>query len=403
MPGKTGSFERLDAVHELNNIADWWLNHALDHHHGGFLGELDYYGNPVPEANKGIVLNSRILWFFSEVCRFENDPEYRRAADRAFHYLLTHFDDREHNGVFWEITADGSLINGKKQIYALCFCIYAFVAYYRLSSNQAALSKSLEYFHAIEKYARDQDYRGYFEAFSRSWEMLEDVRLGKSDMNAPKTMNTHLHLLEAYTALHKAAPSVETEEALRNVLDLFDDYFIDHDSAHLKLFFDTRWNSLSTLVSFGHDIEASWLLCEAAEALDDPDVLAVIQAIAVRMADACQREGIAATGHLCNEYEPNSQHRSGHGVWWVQAEALVGFLNAFTLTGEQKYRDSCDAVWHYIRNHHIDSDAGEWHALSAAPDTEIKAHYKAGFWKAPYHNGRAMMEVCRLFDELKET
>ena len=403
MPSKPGSFQRLDAVHELKSIADWWLTNTLDHRHGGFVGEVDYHGKLVPEASKGIILNSRILWFFSEASRFEDHPEYRMAADRAFRYLLAHFDDREHGGAFWEIAADGALINGKKQIYALCFCIYALVAYYRLTSNQAALSKSLEYFHTIEKCARDRDYHGYFEAFSRKWEMLGDVRLGETDMNAPKTMNTHLHLLEAYTALHRAARCEETEEALRNILGLFCDHFIDHDNAHLKLFFDTRWNSLSSLVSFGHDIEASWLLWEAAAVLSDPDVLSQIKPIAVRMADACQREGIAGSGYLCDEYDPNSQHRSEHGVWWVQAEALVGFLNAFKLTGEQKFRDSCNAVWHYIQNHHIDSDAGEWHGLSAAPDTDIKAHYKAGFWKAPYHNGRAMMEACRLFDDLKET
>lgn len=394
---------RSEAIDELRSIADWWVKHSLDTLHGGFIGEIDYHGQAVSDANKGIILNSRILWFFSEACRFEENPDYRATADRAFQYLVDHFDDKQYGGAFWEIAADGTLINGKKQVYALCFCIYGLVSYYRLTSNPEALSKSIEYFHAIEKNARDRAHGGYFEAFSRNWKMLADVRLGETDMNAPKTMNTHLHLLEAYTALHSAAPCAETEEALRNILNLFCEYFIDPNSAHLRLFFDKQWNSLSSLVSFGHDIEASWLLWEAAEVLADPAMLTAIKPTAVRMANATRREGIGSFGQLCDEYDPNTLNRSEHGVWWVQAEALVGFLNAFKLTGEQKYRDSCDGIWRYIRDHHLDSVAGEWHGLSTAPDADIKAHYKAGFWKAPYHNGRAMMETCKLFDALKET
>lgn len=395
-------FRRSDAFKELNNITNWWLKHSPDIQQGGFFGEIDFLGSPVPGANKGIILNSRILWFCSERCLFDpdfdNKAECRSAADRAFQYLLDRFDDKEHGGSVWELAADGTLINGKKQIYALCFCIYAFITYYRLTSNLVALGKSLEYFHLIETHARDRDLGGYFEAFSQQWQVLDDVRLSETDMNAPKTMNTHLHLLEAYTALHSVVANAETEEALRNTIELFCEYFIDQQSGHLRLFFDAQWNSLSSQVSFGHDIETSWLLWEAAEVLDDPALSGRLKPIIFNMADACQREGTGGAGQLCDEYEPETDHRSETGIWWVQAEALVGFLNAFNLTGEQRFRDAYEKVWLYIKTHHIDQIAGEWHWLSSAHESDIRSQYKAGFWKAPYHNGRAMMEVCKLFD-----
>lgn len=395
-------FQHRDALKQLNSITDWWLKHSLDTQQGGFWGEIDFVGNPVREANKGIILNSRILWFFSKRCLFEpdfeNKNECRAAADRAFQYLLDRFDDKDHGGAVWELTADGTLINGKKQIYALCFCLYAFITYYRLTSNPVALSKSLEYFHLIETHARDRDLGGYFEAFSQQWQVLDDVRLSEVDKNAPKTMNTHLHLLEAYTALHSTEPNAETEEALRNTIDLFCDYFIDQQNGHLRLFFDAQWNKLSSQISYGHDIEASWLLWEAVEALADPALLARLKPIILKMADACEREGIGSAGQLCDEYEPETDHRSETGVWWVQAEALVGFLNAFKLSGDQRFRDAYEKIWSYIKIHHIDEIAGEWHWLSSANEVDIRSQYKAGFWKAPYHNGRAMMEICKLFD-----
>lgn len=394
------AFGQTEARNELRNIAGWWLRHAPDTLHGGFVGEIDYHGQPVKNASKGIILNSRILWFFSEAGLFEKNPEYRVAADRAYQYLINYFDDRDYGGAVWELAADGTLANGKKQVYALCFCIYAFTAYYRLTSNPQALNKSLEYFHALETHARNQEYNGYSEAFSRQWQHLEDVRLGEGDMNAARTMNTHLHLLEAYTALHSMAPGAQTEEALRHTIGLLCKYFIDPENGHLRLFFDDQWRSLSSRVSFGHDIETSWLLWEAAESLADPALLDQIRPVVERMADACLREGIGAKGQLCDEYDPVTKFRSEAGVWWVQAEALVGFLNAFKLTGEQRYCDACDRIWQYIGNHHIDTTAGEWHWLSSAPEAEVRSHYKAGFWKAPYHNGRAMIQACSLLKAL---
>jgi mannobiose 2-epimerase len=373
------------AIRELHRIAQWWLDNTVDRTNGGFVGEVDYYGRALAGANKGIILHSRILWFFSTAARIKQVPAYRDAAERAFHYLLNHFDDPEHGGAYWELAADGSPVDCKKQTYALCFCIYGFIAYFRLTADAQAQQKTLQYFDLIETHARDPQFGGYFEAFERDWRVREDVRLAADEMNAPKTMNTHLHLLEAYSALHSAIASPRTDTALRHAVDLFCDRIVNADSGRLHGCFDRQWNVLSTVHSFGHDIEASWLLWEAGEILADARLQSKLKSIVQGLADACHRQSFgdsAAAGYRCVDE-----------IWWVQAEAMVGFLNAFQLTGEQRYRSACDDIWRYICQHHIDIVGGEWHWFAATQTNVRDSHYKAGPWKGPYHNGRAMIEV----------
>ena len=377
---------------ELHRIASWWLEHAIDTRHGGFAGEIDYYGRPVAGANKSIVLHSRILWFFSAAAEFTAEPAYRDAADRAFHYLLEHFDDHEHGGAFWELACDGSPVDDKKQTYAMCFCLYALVAYFRLSANVLARDKALQYFELLETQAKDPGSGGYFEAFARDWRPRDDVRLAAGEMNAPRTMNTHLHLVEAYTALHNVVASAQTRAALQNAIETFCNRIINAGTGRLDVYFDQQWNVLSAERSFGHDIEASWLLWEAAETLGDTKLLSRLRLIVERLADACHREsfGDDGAGYHCVD-----------GSWWVQAEAMIGFLNAFELSGEQRYRSAADHIWRYIGRHLIDSVGGEWHWLSTAQQHGSSYNYKAGPWKGPYHNGRAMIEACRRLARLQ--
>jgi cellobiose epimerase len=400
MPESSDVFGPDAARQELHRIADWWLARSFDTDHGGFVGQADFYGNPVKTANKGIILNSRILWFFSELAAFHDDPRYRDAADRAFNYLVERFDDPAHGGAVWELRADGSLANGKKQVYAQCFCIYAFCAYHRLTSHPQALEQALKYFELVQLHAVDREFGGYFEAFSQDWRAIGDSRLGAADVNAAKSMNTHLHLLEAYTALHRTAPTVTTGDALRYAIDVFCERFADQGTGHLALFYDSSWHRVSATVSFGHDIEASWLLTEAADALGDPALGERVQRLALRLAHSCHDEGTGSDGQVCNAYDPAIDRRDEESVWWVQAEALLGFLNAYRLTRKRKFRVAMDRVWRHIQQHHLDREAGEWHWLSSSQSQGEPRHYKAGFWKAPYHNGRAMMLACRMFDAI---
>jgi cellobiose epimerase len=375
------------AVDELRRITDWWLRVAPDDRHGGFFGEIDPAGRAVPAANKGIILNSRILWFFSKVAQFSGGEQQRRAAHRAFLYLREHFHDEKYGGVFWEVSCDGRVVNDRKQTYALCFCIYALCAYHELTSAPAALAMATGYFDLLQERVRDRDRGGYFEAFARDWTAIDDVRLGADDMNAPKTMNTHLHLLEALAALHRIAAPGSITESLREALRTLCERIFDSGSGHLQLYFDRAWNSLSPAVSFGHDIEASWLLWDAAQLLRDPAALGELRPVVDRLAGNCLRKGLRDDGGVRDD--------SGT-VWWVQAEALVGFLTAWRLSGDSTYREAADRVWHFIATQHIDTDGGEWRWHAARDDAGPM--YKAGFWKGPYHNGRAMLESIRLLD-----
>lgn len=403
MPRAGGSFTRAAAARELHRIARWWMDNTLDTDNGGFVGQVNCDGRRLNLANKGLVLNSRILWFFSELSAFDDRPGYFETAQRAFDYLLERFDDPLFGGAVWEVAADGSLVNGKKQVYALAFCIYAFTAWFRLTADARALGQALAYFELIETKARDRLHGGYIEALSRDWQTLEDVRLGADDMNAPKTMNSHLHLLEAYSSLHLAAPSPRMAEALEDVIDLITDRIFDPQRGHLAPFFDSRWNRLSSNVSFGHDIEASWLLCEAAEALGDPGRAQRVRAVAGELAERCLKEGTGSGGQLCEGFEPVTHTRSETSIWWIQAEAIVGFLNAFQLTGEAPYRMAMERVWQHVEEQLLDEAVGEWRWQSPVSHSGGTEHYQAGFWKGPYHNGRAMLEACRRFDALGES
>jgi len=382
---------------ELDNIGQWWLDNTADEKEGGFVGEIDFFGKVIPDANKGIIQNSRILWFYSEKALFSGKEKYKEAAKRAFDYLLTYFDDKEFGGAIWEVSATGEQVNGKKQTYAQSFCIYAFSAYYKLTGDETALEKAKQYFELTEKHARDYIHGGYIEAYTKQWQVIEDLRLSDKDLNAPKSMNTHLHVLEAYSALYAILPTAEVKEALIHVLDIFEQHIINQENNHLRLFFDLQWNDQSLTLSYGHDIEASWLIWEAVEILDDEAIYAKFKPIILALADTCLNESIGKHKQVCDEYEiaDNIRHEESH--WWVQAEALVGFLNAYYLTNERRYLDSCIEIWFFIQRYHKDHFEGEWHWISSADNNEHNPQYKVGFWKAPYHNGRAMMEVVRLF------
>ena len=216
------------------------------------------------------------------------------------------------------------------------------------------------------------------------------------------TMNTHLHILEAYTSLHAIKNNDKTRKSLRRILDYFLDNFIDDDTGHLNLFFDNDWNNKSPGYSYGHDIEASWLVWEAAEILDDKNLLRKIKPICIRIADICLREGTGEHGELVDGFDFKKNRIVPEHIWWVQAEALVGYLNAYQLSSDDKYISAFNNTWEFIKKYQKNSQYGEWHWFSKLDLVENQQQYKAGFWKAPYHNGRAMMELCARFKKISE-
>lgn len=389
---------------ELYAIADWWVTHTVDEVNGGFLGEITVENQIVANANKGIILNTRILWFFSEIACFVKDKtrqaRYQSCAARAYDYLIAHFLDSVHGGVFWELTAQGEVINSRKQVYAQAFAIYALASYFKLTKDETAINLAYKIFELIESRAIDEQHEGYIEAFSGDWGALNDFRLSEKDMNSPKSMNTHLHVLEAYTNLYAVDGHIQVGNAVRRCLQYFDNFIIDHEAGHLRMFQSMAWEDISNSWSYGHDIESSWLLWEAVELLHDQALIGKFKPIVLHLSVTCLQQAVGEHGEVLDAYNYKTKTLSHERVWWVQAEALVGFLTAYGLNNNQAFKNAAFGVWEFIKKYQRDNQGGEWHWLSVLDAPQV-GDCKMGFWKAPYHNGRAMMQALKLVKALR--
>jgi len=384
----------MAAERELRrDILPFWAEHAVDRERGGFVGAVSMDGRPDPAAAKGGVLNARILWTYAAALRRWPEPLYREMADRAFEYLLAHFWDPEHSGLFWELDADGGILQGRKQTYGQAFGIYALAEYSRATGNPEALGRAIRLFEDIERHAVDPGSGGYWEARGRDWRPIDDVRLSAIDMNAPFSMNTHIHVMEAYSTLCLAWDDPRPRGRLRALLEILLDRIVDPSTGHLVLFFDQSWRSLSTTVSYGHDIETSWLICEAAESVGDPTLTARTKAAALRLAAAVLAEGYdSELGGVYNDRLGDGRINTAKD-WWPQAEGVVGFLNAFSLSGVEDSAAAALRTWRFIDSCVIDHSGGEWYTRVTREGVPQPGLAKADFWKCPYHNARAMLET----------
>ena len=377
---------------ELTRILDFWRLHTLDEKNGGFVGQIDNNGQVNYQAPKGGVLNARILWTFSAAYRHTHNPEYLRLADRAFAYIKNYFIDQEYGGVYWLVDAQGQPLNTRKQIYGLAFTIYGLSEYYRATNNAQAFQLCLELYEWIEKHSYDPEHGGYLEAFSREGNLLEDLRLSVKDRNDPKTMNTHLHILEAYANLYRIWPDKHLKQQLRNLLEVFLQHIIDPETGSMKLFMTKDWQPTADLISYGHDIEASWLMYEAAEILADPELIHRAEITAVKLAEAATK-GLQPDGSLYHELNRAENLYDKHREWWVSAEAMVGFLNAYQLTLEDSFWEKSWNSWQFIQKYLLDKEKGEWIWGVLDDYSRMQSEDKVGFWKCPYHNARACLEV----------
>ncbi|MEH0153282.1 AGE family epimerase/isomerase [Limibacter armeniacum] len=383
-----------------DNILQFWLKYTIDKESGGFYGYISYDNQVKRFAPKGAVLNARILWTFAEAYQHFKQPEYLQAAKRAFDYIRQYFIDEEYGGVYWMVDHQGNPLETKKQVYAVAFTIYAFAAYYKATNDNTALMDALTLFNDLEKYAFDSIKGGYYEAFSREWELLEDLRLSDKDANEAKTMNTHLHVLEAYTTLYEVSKDRQVKRQLEHLIALFEEKIIN-ENAHFNLFFDENWVLKSSAVSYGHDIEGSWLLEEAARALEDQPTLERIRKTSLKMASVTLEEGLDQNGAVLNELH-------GDGTlddelhWWPQAEGTVGFLNAYQLSSDPKYLDAAFRLWDFIQGRLINKEYGEWYWRVDANGIPNLNDEKVGPWKCPYHNGRACLELLYRIKQLED-
>jgi mannobiose 2-epimerase len=376
-----------------NNILPFHMEKTIDPEKGGFYGSVSNALEIKKDAPKGLVQNARLLWTYAQAYRVLQDPAYLKIADRAYDYLLDNFWDADWGGFFWLLDYQGQPLEATKKTYGQAFGIYGFSEHYLATGNQQSLEKAIEIYRLLEQHCYDNQQKGYFEGTYRDWTPGGGMKLGEEDVAVQKSMNTHLHIMEAYTNLLRAWDDKELKSKQKELILVTVDQIVDAATGHFKLFFDENWQSISDRISYGHDIEGSWLLVEAGEVLGDDGLLSRIQEIALKMVQATYDEGLDEDSSLYYEGDPSGIIDSDKH-WWPQAEAMIGFLNAYQLTDNEQFLEISLKNWEFIKKYIIDSKNGEWF-WGVTQSGQPLDREKAGVWKSPYHNARACIEVMR--------
>ncbi|MFA7711523.1 MAG: AGE family epimerase/isomerase [Candidatus Neomarinimicrobiota bacterium] len=382
------------------NIIPFWMTHAVDHQNGGFYGRITNDLHIDANAPRGLILTGRILWTFSALYRFSPREEYLKMAQRAYHYLIDKFIDREYGGAYWMIDPQGKAVEDRKKIYGQAFVIYALSEYYTICSDKFVLEEAFNIFHLIEKFCHDSINIGYFEAANRDWSLSDNMQLSIVDMNEKKSMNSHLHLLEAFANLLRISNDGLVRNRLREIIKCHLEFIFNPAIDHLSLFFDEFWNRKSDVISFGHDVEASWLLCEAGEVIGEQEILLKVQQTALKLVAAVVAEGFTAQNALYTEKVETGQLHSASFDWWPQAEAVVGLLNAYEIGGDEKYFKKALGVWDFIEKYFVDYQYGEWFYEVSESGIPNPNRFKVSEWKCPYHNVRTCLEVLKRTEKI---
>lgn len=371
-----------------NHIIPFW-DSLCDYERGGFYGYMDSALKLDKNAPKGVILHSRILWFYSNCYLTLGRKDCLEKARHAFDFLNKYCVDRENGGVYWMVNADGTVNDDLKHTYCQSFFVYAMSSYYAASGDKTALDLAMSVFDVIESKCTDDV--AYLEAQSREFQLVPNDFLSENDIMADKTMNTVLHLIEAYTELYRVNKNNRVLSRLKFLLNLTCDKIYDKERSQLLVFFDREMNVLGDIHSYGHDIEATWLLDRACDIIDDPALTAKISSMNEKI--AANIANIAfENGALNNERVKDEINK--WRIWWVQAESVVGFLNASKRYNNPKYREIAETVWQYIKTNIVDTrEGGEWH--SQVDEQGNYAQFKPVVepWKCPYHNGRMCLEV----------
>lgn len=383
-----------------SNILAFWLNYAIDQEFGGFRGQITNDLIIDPRAQKGLILNARILWTFSKAYSAYGLDVYLETACRAYDYIVEHFWDPDFGGVYWMLDHWGHPVDRRKRIYGQAFMIYALAEYHLATDDGEARRRALELYEIVESASHDAQYGGYFETYERNWALAGDQRLSEIDMDASKSMNTHLHLLEAYTNLLRVRDDAGPRTRLQKLIEIFLEHIIDAKTHHFRLFFDEDWQPKSGVISFGHDIEGSWLLCEAAQMVGNHGLRDAAQNEAVKMAEAVLEQAVDADGGLLYEAGASGITDSDKH-WWPQAEAVVGFWNAYQLSGRVEFLAAGQQSWEFIEKYIVDHTHGEWFWKVSREGVPSNQKYKVDAWKCPYHNSRMCFETMARLDQMQ--
>lgn len=386
---------REEALRELTGrLLPFWRG-LRDDRNGGYIGGVSFDLTADPLSEKGCILNSRILYFFSGAFRLLRDPALLEEAEHAYAELLR-MVDVENGGVFWSLTADGQVLDDTKHTYNQAFAIYALSSFYDVSGRKDALEKAMGLYRMVEKRCRDSE--GYLEAFHRDFTVADNDKLSENGVMAYRTMNTMLHVLEGYTELYRVSGNEDVKRSLLAILKSWEEHVYNEEKHRQEVFFDISWNTLIDLHSFGHDIETSWLMDRTLEVLGDAELTARIRPKLMSLADETYRLAFTPEGFL-NEMEKGVIDRKR--IWWVQAEALLGFLNAYQKTGEERYLKAAESQWHYILEKVTDHrPGGEWF-WAVQDDGTPTTQPIVEPWKCPYHNGRMIFEMASRLQNIK--
>jgi cellobiose epimerase len=378
------------------NLLPFWRERSMDCAHGGFVAEMANDGVLNESAPKGLILNARLLWTFSALYSELADERDLALARRAYEYLETFFRDRKRSGYRWRVAQDGSVLDSSKKIYGQAFCIYALSEYRRATGDAEPLRTAAELCNLIEQHAHDDRSGGYIEVLAEDWSPARDLRLSDKDMNVAKSMNNHLHILEAYTNLYRIWPNPMVAGRLRELIGLFGSKMLTQ-AGHFDLFFDEDWKVRSGSYTYGHDIEGAWLLYDAAEALRDENLLAQASRWAVNIARAVASEALDREGGLAYEGRGGEVINSGR-EWWPQAEAILGFWCAYRITKDDNYAEIAARLWEFIQRRMVDRVQGEWFWRIFADGSVDQKEPKISEWKDPYHGVRMCLKMLRLLE-----
>lgn len=381
---------KMELEEELISLLAYWMKETPDTHYGGFIGRIGNNGEKFYEAEKGAVLHARILYTFSLAYRVTGNEQYKLFADRAYNFINNHFIDKQFGGVYWSVFPSGLPSKKHKQAYAQAFALYGLTEYYKITGDSYHLKQAVIFYQLIEEKFYDKINRGYTEALSETWNELPDQRLSTKDINAPKSFNTNLHILEAYTNLYEVWKEEGLKHAILQLIETFLKYIVIHKNK-MGLFFTHQWQPLSGISSPGHEIEACWLLLEAARVIEENTLLQKIKQginpVAEKLKECISPEG--GLYYEVNEY--GFVKKEFH--WWCQAEAMVGFYECWKLFDKEEWLQKAFNNWQFISRYLIDRERGEWYWGVDENLQPMWEEDKAGFWKCPYHNGRACIKL----------
>lgn len=370
----------------------------IDKEYGGYYGEMNFDLELDKKAVKGCILNSRILWFFSNAYLTLKDKKYIEYAAAAYEFLKKAFLDKEYGGVYWSVSYDGKPVEDMKHTYNQAFAIYGLSSYYDATKDEDALKTAFDIFNIIEEKCRDND--GYLEAFTRVFGDESNEKLSENGVMATRTMNTLLHVMEGYTELYRVSGDERVKEKICEILDIFRNKIFNPAEERMEVFFDADYNSLIDLHSFGHDIETAWLIDRTVEVLKAEgtkyDMSDITKVLTEKIYRDCF-EGDCLPAEKCKGVVEETR------VWWVECETVIGFINGYQKTGDRKYLDAAEKTWKYIEKYIIDPREGsEWYSDVNKDGVPESRKPIVDAWTCPYHNGRMYFEVLNRMKQIKE-